>query len=69
MKRHALGPNSRAFREAVEWIALEDAPGDREPVEAVADYLTVVMLSDLSGVPATKIARRVVRIRKAHYGA
>lgn len=55
-----------SLKSAIEWIALNDAPGDDDAldVEAVAGYVTTVMVADLFDVENTRVARRVVEYRK-----
>ena len=57
-----------SYRAGVAFIALNDEPMDNN-LESIACYVTVVMLSEMTGVPTDKIARAVLRVRKANgYG-
>lgn len=48
----------------VAWIANNDNPGDKEGVEQVQHYLTVLLLADLWGVDNDKVAADVIQYRK-----
>lgn len=41
---------------AVRWIADNDNPGDDEPSENIAGYMTVLLVADLFGVEADNVA-------------
>lgn len=64
MKNLPKNLDTRRGRELVNWIVMNDNPGDDDPAEEVAGYLTVVMLSHVYDVPALAIAECVVAIRK-----
>jgi len=55
-----------SYREAVQWIASNDAPGDDDAleVEAVRGYISTCLVADLFGVEAERVARDVVRARE-----
>lgn len=54
-----------AFRDAVAWIAYNDAPGDDDPPETLAGYLTVLLVADLFDVPAAQVASAVY-LKRTH---
>lgn len=41
---------------AVAWIADNDNPGDDEPIDAIAGYMTTLLVADLFGIEADKVA-------------
>lgn len=49
--------------DAVEWIAMNDEPGDLDP-KSVAGYISTALIADLFGTPADMLARRIVLIRQ-----
>jgi hypothetical protein len=51
------------IKEAIQWIADNDEPGETDP-EAMAELVTVLMVSDIFGLPEEEIARRVLIARK-----
>ena len=51
------------YDRAVDFIALNDEPGCLR-VKEVADSVSVITVSEAFGVPAIKVAREIVRIRK-----
>lgn len=51
------------YRDAIQWIAANDNPGDAEPLEAVAAYLTVALVADLFGVTPDRVAADVIKAR------
>jgi hypothetical protein len=51
------------LREAVEWIVLNDSPGDDDPPEELAGFVSVVLVADLFGKEPIDIARRVYKQR------
>lgn len=57
------------YAEGVEWIALNDAPGDTEGlawnagIERLRVTLTVTLLAELYGKPAQDVAAAVLRVR------
>lgn len=52
-----------SYREAVQWIAVNDEPTDRDP-EDIAYYISTVLISDIFGVTPERVARDVVRARE-----
>jgi len=48
---------------AVQWIAENDAPGDNDPAESIAEYISTLLVADLFDVHPMEIAKRVIRIR------
>ena len=57
--------SSRKYSRLVEWIAFNDNPGDDEPLAAVADYLTVVMVAHCYDLQPIRVAADVLNARKA----
>ena len=51
------------YREAVQWIALNDAPGDDGDVKEVQGYISTLLVADLFGADPYKVAIDVVRTR------
>lgn len=51
-----------SYREAVEFIALNDEPTENDP-EAIAAYTTTVMLAHISGREPAAVAYDVLRVR------
>ena len=56
--------NTRRGRQLIEWIALNDNPGNGDDLEAVAGYVTVTMLSHIYGVNRLTIAEKIQQIRR-----
>lgn len=52
-----------SYRFGVEWIAQNDAPGDGDDAEALAGYISVLLLADLFGVEPAKVASDVLKRR------
>jgi hypothetical protein len=52
------------YRDAVEFIALNDNAGDSEPAEAIAGYMTVALVSEIFGTPAARVAADVIKCRQ-----
>lgn len=54
------------LRDAIEWIALNDSPGDPDAndVEAVSGLVSVLMVADLWKKTPEQIARRVIGLRQ-----
>jgi hypothetical protein len=52
------------FKQAVQWIALNDNSGDNEPVEDVSGYISVALTADLFGKDPMDVAKKVVWWRK-----
>lgn len=57
--------SSRKYEQLVKWIAYNDNPGDHQPVEEVAGYLTVTMLAHCYNLAALKVAQDVMQFRNA----
>lgn len=53
-----------SYREGVTWIALNDEPLDMDP-DSIAGYISTILLADLFGVEAARVAKDVLRRRKA----
>lgn len=47
------------YWEAVRWIAYNDNPGDDEPIEAIAGYLTTLLVADVFGEEPENVATDV----------
>lgn len=63
-ERQSSVPTKRpSLREAVEWIALNDAAGDDDPVDILAGLVSVVLVAALFGKEPIDIARRVYKHR------
>jgi hypothetical protein len=60
---------SRKYRTMVEWIALNDNPGDSENVEEIAGYMTVTMLAHCYNLRPLYVAEDVMAIRMKHLAA
>ncbi len=58
-----LSYSSRKYRQLVEWIAWNDAPGDHADLEALSGYLTVTMLAHVYKLPGVKVAGDVLAMR------
>ena len=54
-----------SYREAVAWIARNDE-GSATDVDVIAAFVSVLLIADLFGTEADRIARDVVRYRKKH---
>jgi hypothetical protein len=52
-----------SIRKAVEWIALEDNPGDSDSTEDIQHYMTTALVADLFGKTTREIAVAVARVR------
>lgn len=52
-----------AFKRGVEFIALNDEPGDLD-VKVIRDYISVVALSEAFGYTTTYIAIKVKQVRQ-----
>ena len=63
MTRHTLHYGSRRYRQLIEWIADNDNPGDNDPLDAVAGYLTVTMLAHTFNLKKTDVAADVLLLR------
>jgi len=57
-----------SYREAVEWIALNDDNGapDAREADAVAGLISTILVAHLFGVERERVARDVVRYRIKH---
>lgn len=51
-----------SYRHAVEWIALNDEPNERDPGE-VAEATTTSLVADLFGVTPARVAADIIRYR------
>jgi hypothetical protein len=54
------------YTKGVEWIAENDNAGDAESAEAIAGYVSTLLLADLFDEPPADVARDVVRYRAKH---
>lgn len=61
LSTHARKPRP-TIRAAVEWIAYNDEPSDRD-VESVSDMISVVLAAELFTVAPEAIAKKVVAMR------
>ena len=57
---------SPEYHKGVEFIALNDGPGDKDALNAapLSDTVTVVMLSEMFGISSMAVADDVVEARK-----
>jgi len=55
-----------SYWEGVEYIACNDNPGDDEPADVLAGYISVVMLAVPFKVERERVAADVAKFRKAH---
>lgn len=53
-----------SYRDAVQYIALNDAPGDKPTVDDYRGFVTVCMVADLFQVDPMKVARAVHRANR-----
>jgi hypothetical protein len=53
----------RQFRKAIQWIAVEDAPADDDPIDTLKGFLTVCLVADLWRVRQEWVATLVWNIR------
>jgi hypothetical protein len=53
-----------SYREACEWIAANDNAGNGDDEEAVAGYVSTLLVADLFGVEPGRVGRDVMRRRK-----
>jgi hypothetical protein len=51
------------YKDAIEWIARNDNPGDYETAEEISRYLTVGLVADLWGKSESDVAVDVERVR------
>jgi hypothetical protein len=51
------------YKDAITWIANEDAPADDDPPDVLAGYLTVCLVADLFGKENKKVAHDVFQLR------
>ncbi len=58
---------SKGYRFAVEWIALNDGPGDSDALdpEAVQDLVSIALVADMFGKSTLEVAQAVVKYRQA----
>lgn len=52
-----------SYRNAVDFIALNDSPGDNDPADILKGYASVVLVSEIFGVPTDRVACDVLRVR------
>ena len=55
------------YREAVEWIALNDNSGYGDNEEDVASYMTTHLISDIFGKPEEELAADIMRVRTTYF--
>lgn len=53
-----------SYRSAIEYIALNDAPGDEPDVEEMTGFISVGLVSEIFDVPQEKVAQDVWNYRK-----
>jgi hypothetical protein len=53
------------YREAVEWIARNDDPGEMS-ADPVSGLISVALVADLFGKEQIEVARAVIRFRRTH---
>lgn len=58
-----ISKDMATLRQAVKWIAEEDAHGDNDDADTISGYLTVHLVADLFDVQPIEVARKVVRHR------
>lgn len=58
-----MKPKRLSYREAVEWIAVNDEPTETNP-ETLASLISVALIADLSARDPKKVAQDVLRARK-----
>lgn len=63
MPRHKTVTHRPTYREAVQWIALNDNPGDDEGVSEIQGYISTLLVADLFGADPSLVALDVVRSR------
>lgn len=56
-----------SYTKGIEWIALNDEPGDMDPGSA-GEYISSSLLADLFGVPQEKVGEDVVAYRLRDLG-
>lgn len=54
----------QGYKFGVEWIAVNDSPNDGDDLEAVATYVSTLLLADLFGKEASKVAADILRYRQ-----
>ncbi len=52
-----------SYRAAVQWIAFNDEPGDKN-LESIAGYISTLLVVDIFDVKADKVAKDILRQRK-----
>lgn len=52
------------YRDAVDFIAQNDAPGDGDDADAIQSYTTVVLVASIFGTDPARVARDVARRRR-----
>ena len=52
-----------SYRDGVFWIAWNDEPTDRD-ADAIAGYISTLLLADLFGVDPYRVANDVLRLRQ-----
>jgi hypothetical protein len=51
-----------SYKAAIHWIALNDEPSDLNP-DSIAEYISTLLVADLFGKPADKVAKDVAKVR------
>ena len=51
------------YREAIEWIAINDEPGGSAEFADIKSYISVVLVADVFGKRASQVARQVLALR------
>lgn len=56
--------NRPSYWAAVRWITDNDSPGDNDSIEWIAKYVTVLLVADLFGIEADKVATDIWAVRQ-----
>lgn len=57
------GKGRVSYRDAIHWIAANDAPGDKPTIRQYQTFLTVLLVADVWGKPSLDVASDVLRKR------
>lgn len=63
IERRDRSPAVASYRDAVDWIAYNDEPSDRE-VESVQGFISTLLVADIFKLPSERVARDVIALRK-----
>jgi len=61
--KHRLASRGRLYRRGVAFVAMNDNPADDEGLDAVAGYMSVILLSEMYRVKAARVALDVLAMR------